>query len=101
MSSLVVKDKQLQQSCSIVAELELVHALRRRSLAFDLVELVDYDKFNAYSAELVEHLSLAPPLNYSPVSVQQGRSTGVSLHGRKADRAEARCSQSVALREDA
>lgn len=49
----------------------MVNALRRRSLAFDLVKLVEYDKFNASCAELVEHLTLAPAPSCSPVSVQQ------------------------------
>eukprot|EP00435_Cladocopium_sp_Y103_P070288 s2538_g35.t1 len=68
---LVVKDKRPQLTCATTTELEVVNALRRRSLTFDLVKLVDYDKFNAYCSELVERLTLAPPPNYSPVSVQQ------------------------------
>lgn len=70
-NNLVVKDKRPQLTCPAITELELVNAFKRRSLAFDLVKLVDYDKFNAYCSELIERLSNAPPPNYSPVSVRQ------------------------------
>lgn len=70
-SNLVVKDKDPELRCQTGTELEIVNALRRRSLAFDLVKLVDYDKFYAYCSELVEHLTMAPPPGYAPASVQQ------------------------------
>eukprot|EP00438_Fugacium_kawagutii_P023335 Skav221486 [mRNA] locus=scaffold1514:194152:200600:- [translate_table: standard] len=70
-ATLIVKDKHPSLHCATNIELEVVNALRRRSLAFDLVKLVSYDEFNAYCSELVDHLSIPPPPGYSQVTVQQ------------------------------
>eukprot|EP00435_Cladocopium_sp_Y103_P049235 s2261_g14.t1 len=70
-SSLVVKDKASDITCSTATELEVVNALRRRALAYDLVQLCPYDIMNSFHAELVDHLSQPAPPGYSPVSLQQ------------------------------
>eukprot|EP00435_Cladocopium_sp_Y103_P059530 s575_g21.t1 len=70
-SSLIVKDKASDITCSTATELEVVNALRRRALAYDLVQLCPYDIMNSFHAELVDHLSQPAPPGYSPVSLQQ------------------------------
>ena len=59
--SLTVKEKPLDMVCNTRTELELVQALRRRALAFDLVGVVSYEIMNAYHAELLSHLQEDPP----------------------------------------
>ena len=70
-SQVIVKDKQLELTCNTTTELELVNALRRRALAFDLVKLCPYDSMNSYHSELIEHLTNPSPPGYAPTSVQQ------------------------------
>eukprot|EP00435_Cladocopium_sp_Y103_P060970 s205_g22.t1 len=70
-SSLVVKDKASEITCSTNTELEVVNALRRRALAFDLTQLCPYDTMNAYHAELIDHLTQPAPPGYSAVSLHQ------------------------------
>ena len=60
-ATLTIRDKNPSLSCSTATELEAVNAFRRRSLAFDLVNLVNYDTMNTYHSELVDHMSLSPP----------------------------------------
>ena len=66
-----VKAKAAETTCAIKTELDLVQALRRRALAFDLVGLCRYDTMNTYHSELVAHLQEQPPVGYSHVSLQQ------------------------------
>ena len=66
-----VKAKAAETTCAIKTELDLVQALRRRALAFDLVGLCSYDTMNTYQSELVAHLQEQPPVGYSHVSLQQ------------------------------
>ena len=70
-ATLTIRDKNPSLSCSTATELEAVNAFRRRSLAFDLVNLVNYDTMNTYHSELVDHMSLSPPPGYSAVSLKQ------------------------------
>ena len=70
-SSLVVKDKPADLTCSTNTELEVVNALRRRALAYDLTQLCPYDAMNAFHAELIDHLSQPAPPGYSSVSLHQ------------------------------
>lgn len=70
-SSLVVKDKLNELTCSTSTELETTNALRRRALAFDLVGGCPYHTMNSYHAELFDHLHLPPPPGYSSVSLTQ------------------------------
>ena len=64
-SQLVVKGKQLDLTCPTVTELEISNALKRRSLAFDLVGVCTYDVMAAYHADLLDHLHLPSPPGYS------------------------------------
>ena len=70
-SQLVVKEKTAELTCSTATELEVVNALRRRALAYDLTQLCSYDIMNAYHAELIDHLSQPAPPGYSSVSLHQ------------------------------
>lgn len=69
--SLTVKERPVDHTCSTRTELELVQALRRRALAFDLVGLVTYETMNAYHAELLSHLQEDAPPGYSNTTVVQ------------------------------
>ena len=70
-SQLVVREKNAELTCSTATELEVVNALRRRALAYDLTQLCPYDVMNAYHAELIDHLSQPAPPGYSAVSLHQ------------------------------
>ena len=69
--NLTIKDKPQDHTCSTKTELELLQALRRRALAFDLVGLVPYEVMNAYHADLMGHLQDDAPPGYSNTSVTQ------------------------------
>ena len=67
--SLTVRDKPQQATCDTNGELELVQALRRRALAFDLVGACSYETMNMYHSLLVQRIQDAPPPNYARVIV--------------------------------
>ncbi|CAE7383343.1 unnamed protein product [Symbiodinium sp. CCMP2592] len=69
--SLTVRDKPQQATCDTHGELELVQALRRRALAFDLVGCCSYDAMNMYHSLLIQRVQDAPPPNYAKVCVVQ------------------------------
>ena len=58
-------------TCDTQSELELVQALRRRALAFDLVGACSYEVMNMYHSMLVQRIQDAPPPNYAKVSIVQ------------------------------
>ncbi|CAE7763397.1 car [Symbiodinium sp. CCMP2592] len=70
-SGVAVKDKPQVLNCAINSELDLVLAMRRRALAFDLVGLMSFDVANRYHQALVQRLQEAPPPNYAKVSIAQ------------------------------
>ena len=70
-NSLVVKDKAAEVVCSTRSELELVQALRRRALAFDLVGACSYECMNRFHSELIQHMQEEPPPGYAHTSVTQ------------------------------
>ena len=70
-SNLIVKEKAAELTCSTSTELEVVNALRRRALAYDLTSLCPYDVMNAYHAELIDHMCQPAPPGYSNVSLHQ------------------------------
>ena len=70
-SQLVVREKNAEMTCPTGTELEVVNALRRRALAYDLTQLCPYEVMNSYHAELIDHLSQPAPPGYSPVSIHQ------------------------------
>lgn len=69
--SLTVRDKQQMITCDTQTELELVQALRRRALAYDLVGACSYDTMNHYNSLLVQRIQDAPPPGYSKVTIVQ------------------------------
>ena len=69
--SLTVKERPMDHTCATRTELELVQALRRRALAFDLIGLVPYEVMNSYHAELLSHLQEEAPPGYSNTTVTQ------------------------------
>ena len=73
--SLTVRDKPQHSTCDTNGELELVQALRRRALAFDLVGVCSYETMNMYHSLLIQRIQDAPPPNYAKVSVVQAAST--------------------------
>ena len=70
-SALVVRDKAQDITCSTATELETTHAMRRRALAFDLVQACNYHVMNTFHAELFDHLHMVPPPGYSAVTLTQ------------------------------
>ncbi|CAE7241857.1 unnamed protein product [Symbiodinium sp. CCMP2592] len=70
-SGVAVKDKPQVLNCAINSDLDLVLAMRRRALAFDLVGLMSFDVANRYHQALVQRLQEAPPPNYAKVSIAQ------------------------------
>lgn len=70
-SSLVIKDKAQELTCSTATELETTNAMRRRALAFDLVKACSYHTMHTYHAELFDHLHLSPPPGYAQVTLTQ------------------------------
>ena len=70
-SSLVVKEKPPDLVCPTGTELEVVNALHRRALAYDLTQLCPYDVMNGFHAELIDHLTQPTPPGYSPISLHQ------------------------------
>ena len=69
--SLTVRDKPQHSTCDTNGELELVQALRRRALAFDLVGVCSYETMNLYHSLLIQRIQDAPPPSYAKVSVMQ------------------------------
>ncbi|CAE7240138.1 unnamed protein product [Symbiodinium sp. CCMP2456] len=69
--ALNIKEKQTSLTCATSGELELVQALRRRALAFDLVGVCTYDTMNRYHGALVQRMQDLPPPKYAKVSVHQ------------------------------
>ena len=69
--SLTVRDKPQHSTCDTNGELELVQALRRRALAFDLVGVCSYETMNLYHSLLIQRIQDAPPPSYAKVSVVQ------------------------------
>eukprot|EP00439_Symbiodinium_sp_Y106_P059741 s4249_g8.t1 len=65
--SLTVRDKPQHSTCDTNGELELVQALRRRALAFDLVGVCSYETMNMYHSLLIQRIQDAPPPNYAKV----------------------------------
>ena len=70
-SSLVIKDKAQELTCSTATELETTNAMRRRALSFDLVKACSYHTMNTYHAELFDHLHLSAPPGYAQVTLTQ------------------------------
>lgn len=70
-SALIVREKAQDITCTTSTELETTNAMRRRALAFDLVQACNYHSMNAYHAELFDHLHLAPPPGYAAVTLTQ------------------------------
>ena len=70
-SQLVVREKNAELTCPTSTELEVVNALRRCALAYDLTQLCPYDVMNSYHAELVDHLCQPAPPGYSSISLHQ------------------------------
>ena len=70
-TSLVVRDKTMELTCSTATELETTNAMRRRALAFDLVKACGYHAMNGYHEDLFDHLHQPPPPGYSAVSLAQ------------------------------
>ena len=69
--TITVKEKMSEVLCPTRTELEVVQALRRRALAFDLMNACPYNVMNRYHSELVAHMQEAPPPGYAQVTVTQ------------------------------
>ena len=70
-SGLAIKEKQTTTVCSLATDLDLVMALRRRALAFDLIGVATFNTINKYRQALAQRLQEPPPPGYSKVSLQQ------------------------------
>ncbi|CAE7812845.1 unnamed protein product [Symbiodinium sp. CCMP2592] len=70
-TGVAVKEKVQSIQCAINSDLDLVLALRRRALAFDLVGILTFDVANRYHQALVQRLRESPPPDYAKVSLAQ------------------------------
>ena len=70
-SGIAIKEKQTTTVCSLATELDVVMALRRRALAFDLIGVASFNTINKYHQALAQRLQESPPPGYSKVSLQQ------------------------------
>ena len=82
---MTVKEAEVDLLCSTRTELELIQALRRRALAFDLVGLCRYSIMNTYHADLCLHLQEEAPSGYARVSVEQVLRTDQAVFSRLAE----------------
>ena len=55
-SGIAVKEKPTTVICSLASDLELVMALRRRALAFDLIGVASFNTINKYHQALAQRL---------------------------------------------
>ena len=69
-STIVLKDRDPDQSCDTSTALSLHHALHRRSLALDLIGVTDYFKVQGF-ADLMGHLHQEPMAGSRATTVQQ------------------------------
>eukprot|EP00435_Cladocopium_sp_Y103_P018930 s3675_g4.t1 len=60
-NALTVREKQGDLMCSTKTGLELFQTMRRRTLAFDLVGLCNYEVLNSYHSGFLQHLEEDPP----------------------------------------
>ena len=58
-------------TCNLASELDLVMALRRRALAFDLIGVASFKIVNKYHQALAQRLQEASPPGYAKVCIQQ------------------------------
>ena len=70
-SGIAIKEKPTSVVCALASELDLVMALRRRALAFDLIGIASFNSINKYHQALAQRLQEAPPPGYAKVSMQQ------------------------------
>ncbi|CAE7270782.1 unnamed protein product [Symbiodinium sp. CCMP2592] len=70
-STLVVRDRDPDQSCDTSTALSLHHAMHRRSLALDLIGVTDYFRVQGFVDFLLGHLHQEPIAGSRATSVQQ------------------------------
>ena len=70
-SGIAIKEKPTTVVCSLTTDLDVVMALRRRALAFDLIGVATFNTINKYHQALAQRLQEPPPPSYSKVSLQQ------------------------------
>ncbi|CAE7512822.1 ubiad1 [Symbiodinium sp. CCMP2592] len=70
-STLVVRDRDPDQSCDTSTALSLHHAMHRRSLALDLIGVTDYFRIQGFVDFLLGHLHQEPIAGSRATSVQQ------------------------------
>ena len=70
-STIVLKDRDPDQSCDTSTALSLHHALHRRSLALDLIGVTDYFKVQGFADFLMGHLHQEPMAGSRATTVQQ------------------------------
>ena len=70
-STVTVKDKSQELSCSTSTDLHLQEALTRRALALDLVGIASFARVEAYTRFLMSQLQNDAPYGYSKTSIQQ------------------------------
>ena len=68
---ILIKDVQGDQLCPVATELDVLEAMTRRSLAFDLVELIDFETFVKWNQHLFQILRQAAPPGFKQPSVTQ------------------------------
>jgi len=54
-SALVIKDRAQELLCPTATELETVNAMKRRALAFDVVQACSFHSMNSYHADLFDY----------------------------------------------
>ena len=66
-----MKGVQEDQLCPVATELDVLEAMTRRSLAFDLVGLIDFETFQRWNQHLFQILRQAAPPGFKQPNVTQ------------------------------
>eukprot|EP00435_Cladocopium_sp_Y103_P075107 s178_g54.t1 len=68
---IMVKDVQNEQHCSVSTELDVMEAMTRRSLAFDLVGLIDFETFQKWIQHLFQIMRKPAPPGFRQPHITQ------------------------------
>eukprot|EP00435_Cladocopium_sp_Y103_P017156 s916_g4.t1 len=68
---IMVKDVQGEQQCSVSTELDVMEAMTRRSLAFDVVGLINYEIFQKWIHHLFQVMRQAAPPGFKQPNITQ------------------------------
>ena len=70
-AKLSIRDRRSKYRCQIQNELQLAEAMTRRALACDLLQVCTFSVMEKWHRFLLNKLSIPPPPNYRPTSMEQ------------------------------